>query len=285
LPQKVRVSTFNDTILTGDRTLQLTLEVTEAGDLDYGFIALPTLPVLVLEDERQGTLAVIVKDENRNGTLIIGQQRFGLKGKTELRLNLDPGRVSVRLEDQGLESASLTAEVRSGLLTNLTFPLLAAPKPEPKPVVAPKPEPAPEPVPEPELESVPKTAVKESSDSKWLWHTVTLGITGLAMLQSKSAADEYNSLYDRNEELAKAYASNPDSSYKSEYDSNQSKMGSLKSSVQTYDLITYIGLGVEAYLLFFSGSGDTSTAQHTKPDPLRVLASQNSLNIRYQWQF
>ncbi|MGA1600480.1 MAG: hypothetical protein ACO4AU_15635, partial [bacterium] len=129
LPQKVRVSTFNDTILTGDRTLQLTLEVTEAGDLDYGFIALPTLPVLVLEDERQGTLAVIVKDENRNGTLIIGQQRFGLKGKTELRLTLDPGRVSVRLEDQGLESASLTAEVRSGLMTSLTFPLLAAPKP------------------------------------------------------------------------------------------------------------------------------------------------------------
>lgn len=104
------------------------------------------------------------------------------------------------------------------------------------------------------------------------------------MLQAKSAADDYNTLSSRNKELASLYASNPSASYSAEYTSNQSEMKSLKSSAETYDLITYIGLGVEVYLLLFTGSGDETTYQPNSR-PMQVLATNDSFKVRFQWQF
>ncbi len=153
--------------------------------------------------------------------------------------------------------------------------------PEP---VAEKPSPMPEPVVQAEPEPEPEVRTSQSSGSNWIWHAVTLGVTGVAMLQAKSAADDYNTLSSRNKELASLYASNPSASYSAEYTSNQSEMKSLKSSAETYDLITYIGLGVEVYLLLFTGSGD-ETAYQPNSRPMRVLATNDSFKVRFQWQF
>ena len=155
--------------------------------------------------------------------------------------------------------------------------------PEPEPV-AEKPSPMPEPVVQAEPEPEPEVRTSQSSGSNWIWHAVTLGVTGVAMLQAKSAADDYNTLSSRNKELASLYASNPSASYSAEYTSNQSEMKSLKSSAETYDLITYIGLGVEVYLLLFTGSGD-ETAYQPNSRPMRVLATNDSFKVRFQWQF
>jgi hypothetical protein len=158
--------------------------------------------------------------------------------------------------------------------------------PEPEPVVEPLAKPAPEPVTQsiPEAGSEPEIQTNQSKSSNWVWHAVTLGVTGVAMLQAKSAADEYNTLSSLNKELATSYASNPDPSYSSAYESNQSKMKSLKSSAETYDLITYVGLGVEAYLLFFASS-EKNTAFQQGSGPFQVIAASNSLKLRFQWNF
>ena len=69
---------------------------------------------------------------------------------------------------------------------------------------------------------------------------MVLGATGFAMLQSKSAGDEYNSLNSKNKELASSYAVTGSTSTKAEYESNQSKMRGLMSTMQTMDALTLV---------------------------------------------
>ena len=67
---------------------------------------------------------------------------------------------------------------------------------------------------------------------------------------------------EKNKNLATQYANSSSSSeqasYKSQYDSNASEMKSFKSAMQTWDMLTLIGLGWEAYLYFSDDSKETA---------------------------
>ena len=116
-----------------------------------------------------------------------------------------------------------------------------------------KPKPAPKPVLEPETEPELEVQVEESPTSDKTWHYVAISVTVVSALMSYDAANNYNELSEKNITLATQYANSNSStektSYKSEYDSNASKMKSNKSSIQTWDLMTLAGLGWEVYLL------------------------------------
>ena len=182
-------------------------------------------------------------------------------------------------------------------------PIPLTPKQEPQPKKTPKlvKEAEPEPVKEAELEpvketepeppptvEVPDEAPSETvvaSERDMTWHYVTLGIAGVALLQSLSNANQFNALASKNQELANSYASSPSAATKSEYQSNQSKMKSYKSQVQLWDTITLLALGVEAYL-WFSESPDTMASRFSP----RVLAfsspqAPRGFNLKWQWQF
>ena len=79
---------------------------------------------------------------------------------------------------------------------------------------------------------------------------------------SYNVANSYNDLSDKNKALATQYANSSSSSekasYKSEYDSNASEMKSYKSAMQTWDMLTLVGLGLEAYLYFSDDSKETA---------------------------
>ena len=121
-----------------------------------------------------------------------------------------------------------------------------------------KEEPTPEakPIPEPE----PKQAVEpeESLSSDKTWHYVAISVTLFSAFMSYNVANSYNDLSDKNKNLATQYANSSSSSeqasYKSQYDSNASEMKSFKSAMQTWDMLTLIGLGWEAYLYFSDNS-------------------------------
>ena len=144
-----------------------------------------------------------------------------------------------------------------------------------------------EPEPPPTVE-VPDEAPSETevaSERDMTWHYVTLGIAGVALLQSLSNANQFNALASKNQELADSYASSSSAATKSEYQSNQSKMKSYKSQVQLWDTITLLALGVEAYL-WFSESPDTMASRFSP----RVLAfsspqAPRGFNLKWQWQF
>ena len=138
-----------------------------------------------------------------------------------------------------------------------------------------EPEPEPEPKPEPVLQKT------ETRSSKF-WNYTAASITVVSALLSYQAASSYNSLSDKNQELANSYASTQSASTKSEYESNQSKMKGYKSQVQTYDSISLIGLGWWAYL-FFTDSGN-STAKHEIPT-MNLMANQRQFNLEWQWKF
>ncbi len=110
------------------------------------------------------------------------------------------------------------------------------------------------PLPEPEPE------ISPSSDKTW--HYVAISVTLVSALMSYNAANSYNDLSAKNSTLATQYANSSSSSeqasYKSEYDSNASKMKSYKSSMQTWDILTLLGLGWEAYLLMSDESGSSA---------------------------
>ena len=147
-----------------------------------------------------------------------------------------------------------------------------------------------------EAEPEPQTVVTEApvkapsetvvaSERDMTWHYVTLGIAGVALLQSLSNANQFNALATKNQELANSYASSSSAATKSEYQSNQSKMKSYKSQVQLWDTITLLALGVEAYL-WFSESPDTMASRFSP----RVLAfsspqAPRGFNLKWQWQF
>ena len=122
----------------------------------------------------------------------------------------------------------------------------------------PEAKPAEEPVPEPE----PKVEKEESPSSDKTWHYVAISVTLFSALMSYNVANSYNDLSDKNKNLATQYANSSSSSeqatYKSEYDSNASEMKSYKSAMQTWDMLTLIGLGWEAYLYFSDDSKETA---------------------------
>jgi hypothetical protein len=107
-----------------------------------------------------------------------------------------------------------------------------------------------------------ETESEKSSSSEYTWHYAAVSVTLVSALMSYNAAKSYNDLSSKNSTLATQYANSSSSSeqasYKSEYDSNISKMKSYKSSIQTWDILTLLGLGWEAYLLMSDESGSSA---------------------------
>ena len=107
------------------------------------------------------------------------------------------------------------------------------------------------------------TQTEKSPSVDNTWHYVAVSVTLVSALMSYNASNSYNDLSAKNSTLATQYANSSSSSekaaYKSEYDSNASQMKSYKSSMQTWDILTLLGLGWEAYLLM-SDDSDSSAA-------------------------
>ena len=133
--------------------------------------------------------------------------------------------------------------------------------------------------PEPVAESV--VSSKKAETSK-VWHYTAGGITVISALLSYQAASSYNSLSDKNKQLADSYASTGSSATKSEYESNQSTMKGYKSQVQTYDAISLVGLGWWAYL-FFTDSSNSVTK--TDDSDIQLIVNQNQFNVDLKWKF
>ena len=133
--------------------------------------------------------------------------------------------------------------------------------------------------PEPIKESVVSSNKAETSK---VWHYTAGGITVISALLSYQAASSYNSLSDKNKQLADSYASTGSSATKSEYESNQSTMKGYKSQVQTYDAISLVGLGWWAYL-FFTDSPNSVTK--TDNSDIQLIVNQNQFNVDLKWKF
>ena len=158
-----------------------------------------------------------------------------------------------------------------------------------------KEEPTPEekPIPEPE----PKQAVEpeESPSSDKTWHYVAISVTLFSALMSYNVANSYNDLSDKNKALATKYANSSSSSekasYKSEYDSNASEMKSYKSAMQTWDMLTLVGLGWEAYLYFSDDSEVTALNDRNSSFPFiprlafKTHSSQTQTVLFWNWRF
>ena len=158
-----------------------------------------------------------------------------------------------------------------------------------------KTKPAPEPVPEPEKEPEMEVQVEESPTSDKTWHYVAISVTVVSALMSYNTANTYNELSEKNITLATQYSNSNSStektSYKSEYDSNASKMKSNKSSIQTWDLMTLAGLGWEAYLLMtdnFANTAPNSEESFSLYIPriaLYTAPSRPQTFLRWNWRF
>ena len=133
--------------------------------------------------------------------------------------------------------------------------------------------------PEPITESVVSSNKAETSK---VWHYTAGGITVISALLSYQAASSYNSLSDKNKQLADSYATTGSSATKSEYESNQSTMKGYKSQVQTYDAISLVGLGWWAYL-FFTDSSNSVTK--TDDSDIQLIVKQNQFNVDLKWKF
>ena len=133
--------------------------------------------------------------------------------------------------------------------------------------------------PEPVEESVVSNNRPETSK---VWHYTAGGITVISALLSYQAASSYNSLSDKNKQLADSYASTGSSATKSEYESNQSTMKGYKSQVQTYDAISLIGLGWWAYLFFTDSSNSVTKSDDSD---IQLIVNQNQFNVDLKWKF
>ncbi|MBC8257819.1 MAG: hypothetical protein H8E38_02285 [SAR324 cluster bacterium] len=136
----------------------------------------------------------------------------------------------------------------------------------------------------PTVDSEPEPVSPEGTTSvDKTWQYVATTVTVVSALLSYNAAKSYNDLSAKNSTLASQYAnassSSEQASYKSEYDSNSSKMKSYKSSSQTWDLLTLAGLGWTAYLLMTENSTVT-TSNHVKTTSpfIPQLAFRNTLS-------
>ena len=149
-----------------------------------------------------------------------------------------------------------------------------------------EPEPTEEPVSEPAVESL-------SSDNTW--HYVAISVTLFSAFMSYNVANSYNDLSDKNKNLATQYANSSSSSeqasYKSEYDSNASKMKSYKSAMQTWDMLTLVGLGWEAYLYFSDNSKETAVNNRNSSLPFiprlafKIHSSETQSVLLWKWRF
>ena len=158
-----------------------------------------------------------------------------------------------------------------------------------------KPKPAPKPVPEPETELELEVQAEESPTSDKTWHYVAISVTVVSALMSYNAVKTYNDLSEKNITLATQYSNSNSStektSYKSEYDSNASKMKSNKSSIQTWDLMTLAGLSWEAYLLMtddFANTAPNSGKSFSLYIPriaLHTAPSGPQTFLRWNWRF
>ena len=133
--------------------------------------------------------------------------------------------------------------------------------------------------PEPIAESVVSSNKSETSK---VWHYTAGGITVISALLSYQAASSYNSLSDKNKQLADSYASTGSSATKSEYESNQSTMKGYKSQVQTYDAISLVGLGWWAYLFFTDSSNSVTKSDDSD---IQLIVNQNQFNVDLKWKF
>ena len=134
-----------------------------------------------------------------------------------------------------------------------------------------------------EPEPVVKSGVSSNkSETSKVWHYTAGGITVISALLSYQAASSYNSLSDKNKQLADSYASTGSSATKSEYESNQSTMKGYKSQVQTYDAISLIGLGWWAYLFFTDSSNSVTKSDDSD---IQLIVNQNQFNVDLKWKF
>ena len=115
---------------------------------------------------------------------------------------------------------------------------------------------------EKEISAETEVQYEKSSSSEYAGHYAAVSVTLVSALMSYNAAKSYNDLSSKNSTLATQYANSSSSSekasYKSEYDRNASKMKFYKSSMQTWDILTLLGLGWEAYLLMSDESGSSA---------------------------
>ena len=156
-----------------------------------------------------------------------------------------------------------------------------------------KQEPAEEPIPdtEPELAVEPETS--PSSDKTW--HYLAISVTLGSALMSYNEANSYNDLSDKNKTLATQYknssSSSEKASYKSEYDSNASKMNSHESSFKMWDLLTLAGLGWETYLLLTDDSEETAVNYRNSSLPFiprlafKTHSSETQTVLLWKWRF
>ncbi len=141
--------------------------------------------------------------------------------------------------------------------------------------------------PETEISSEPEPVVESGvssnkSETSKVWHYTAGGITVISALLSYQAASSYNSLSDKNKQLADSYASTRSSTTKSEYESNQSNMKGYKSQVQTYDAISLIGLGWWAFLFFTDSSNSVTKSDDSD---IQLIVNQNQFNVDLKWKF
>ena len=115
---------------------------------------------------------------------------------------------------------------------------------------------------EKEMSAETEVQFEKSSSSEYTYHYAAVSATLVSALMSYNYAKSYNDLSAKNSTLATQYANSSSSSekasYKSEYDRNASKMKFYKSSMQTWDILTLLGLGWEAYLLMSYDSGSSA---------------------------
>ena len=155
----------------------------------------------------------------------------------------------------------------------------------------PEAKPAEESVPEPE----PKVEKEESPSSDKTWHYVAISVTLFSAFMSYNVANSYNDLSDKNKNLATQYANSSSSSeqasYKSEYDSNASEMKSYKSAMQTWDMLTLVGLSWEAYLYFSDNSKATAVNDRNSSLPFiprlafKTNSSETKSVLLWKWRF
>ena len=164
---------------------------------------------------------------------------------------------------------------------------------EPKQEAVPEPEPKEEPVPKAEPE--PKVETEESPSLDKTWHYVAISVTLVSALMSYNIANSYNDLSDKNKALATQYTNSSSSSerasYKSEYDSNASEMKSYKSAMQTWDMLTLVGLGWGAYLYFSDDSEVVALNDRNYSLPFvprlafKTHSSQTQTVLFWNWRF
>ena len=165
----------------------------------------------------------------------------------------------LNMQVEGLVIKLITEDKKS--VAGTKFIETPKPKEIPVPVQKPLQKSAPQIEPEPVSETVVSAEADSSADKTWQY--VAASVTVVSALMSYNAAKSYNDLSSKNSALSTQYSNSSSSSeqaaYKSEYDSNASKMKSYKSSSQTWDLLTLSGLGWTAYLMMNDNSESASS--------------------------